>query len=81
MLRGLREWQSSLVFSIFCLCLIWVAGGRPVLAQPGALAQPVCEAIDTIDELQPVIDAAEEGSTVCVRLLGNGGSECVFSLS
>ena len=52
-----------------------------MLAQPGALAQPVCEAIDTIDELQPVIDAAEQGTTVCVRLLGNGGSECVFSLS
>lgn len=41
-----------------------------------------CTAVASIDDMQPVVDAASAGGTACMRFDGTGGEMCasVFSL-
>eukprot|EP00892_Ulva_mutabilis_P008492 jgi/Ulvmu1/6014/UM026_0142.1 len=51
----------------FCLCLAWNAADTVVTAQGD------CTPVASIEDMQPVVDAAGDGSTVCVRFDGDGG--------
>eukprot|EP00892_Ulva_mutabilis_P005445 jgi/Ulvmu1/3272/UM151_0020.1 len=73
MLRQPGARQSSPAVVYLCICLLWGADVGHVRAQPD-FGQQVCNAITSVEQLQPVIDAENAGETVCVRLLGNGGA-------
>ena len=69
-------WASRTTVAGLCLCLLWEAGIPHARAQH-ATGPQYCNAITSVDALQPVIDASAPGESVCIQLSGRGGTGCV----